>query len=74
MIVVFCIGVLIAFVGWVSFLFAAFRTDILWGFGCLLLSPVSLVYLVLHWQDAKKPFFLELIGLVLMYASGSAIA
>src|SRR5690554_1847112 len=32
------------------------------GLGCILLSPVSLIFLILHWSDAKNPFFLQLVG------------
>ena len=40
----------------------AFKTSPLWGVGCLLLAPVSLAYLVMHWKDAKNPFLLQLAG------------
>lgn len=61
------IGFLIVVIGSIGFLIAAFRTSILWGLGCLLISPVSLVYLILHWSDAKNPFLLQLAGLAIVF-------
>jgi uncharacterized membrane protein len=65
------IGILIAVIGAIGFLIAAFRESILWGLGCLLISPVSIAFLFMHWSEAKNPFSLQLagIGLVLLAAS-----
>ncbi|MFW1858505.1 hypothetical protein A7P53_11570 [Acinetobacter defluvii] len=64
---VFYLGLLILVIASVGFLIAAFKESILWGLGCLLLSPVSLIFLILHWHQAKNPFFLQLIGLAIMF-------
>jgi hypothetical protein len=55
------LGVLI--LGSLAFLIAAFRTSILWGLGVFFFGPLSLVYLIVHWSDAKKPFYLQLCGI-----------
>ena len=60
--ILFAVGSVIAFIGGILFLIAAFRESIIWGLLCLCFSPVSLVFLILHWQQAKKPFFVELVG------------
>lgn len=60
------IGLIVTLIGGVGTLIAAFKTSVWWGLGCLLLSPVSLVFLVMHWKVAKNPFFLQLIGLVIV--------
>ncbi len=52
------LGLAIILIGGLGFLIAAFKTSILWGLGCLLFYPISLVFLILYWQDAKNPFFL----------------
>lgn len=57
-------------IGGIGTLIAAFSTSVWWGLGCLLLSPVSLVFLILHWDVAKNPFFLQVAGLVLMLLGG----
>lgn len=64
------IGIFILIIGGVGFLIAAFRTSILWGLACLLISPVSIIYLILHWSEAKNPFFLQLAGLAIIIISG----
>ena len=50
------LGLAVFFIGGIGFLIAAFRTSILWGLAVLLISPVAIVYLIVHWQDAKGPF------------------
>lgn len=64
------IGIFILIIGGIGFLIAAFRTSILWGLACLLISPVSIIYLILHWSEAKNPFFLQLAGLAIIIVSG----
>lgn len=59
----FYLGIFVLIIGSIGFLIAAFKNSILWGLGCLLFSPVSLIFLILHWHDAKNPFFLQLIGI-----------
>jgi hypothetical protein len=61
--VLLILGVAIMAVGGIMFLVAAFRESTMWGIGCLLFSPVSLIFLILHWQEAKKPFLIQLAGL-----------
>lgn len=60
------LGLAICLIGGIGFLIAAFRTSILWGLAVLLISPVAIVYLIVHWQDAKEPFKIQLIGFVIM--------
>lgn len=56
-------GMLLMLLGAVFFVLAAFRESILWGLGVLFLPFVALVYLILDWPTAKRPFFLWLYGL-----------
>lgn len=51
--------------GAIWFLVESFRESVLWGLGCFFFSPVSLVFLILHWDVAKKPFGLQLLGIAL---------
>ena len=46
-------------------LFKAFETSVLWGLGCLCLGIPTLVFIILHWEDAKDPFFGILTGYAL---------
>ncbi len=63
------IGLGIFILGGIAYLVAAFRTSIIWGLGCLFITPVSILYLFFHWGDAKKPFLIQVIGGVVMLAS-----
>lgn len=60
------LGMVIFVVGGIAFLVDAFRTHLAWGFGCLLIPLVGLIFLILYWQDVKKPFFTQLLGIALL--------
>ncbi len=57
------IGILIFVIGGILFLIESFKESILWGIACLLINPVVLVFTVMHWDVAKKPFLIQLAGL-----------
>lgn len=40
----------------------AFQDSILWGLGCLIIPLCAVVYGAMHWNDAKKPLLLYVIG------------
>ena len=68
---------LILFAGWLWFLVVAFQESKLWGIGVLLpltSGVVSLVFLVLHWAEAKRPFFVQLAGLPFLLAGFFCLA
>ena len=64
------IGLAIFIIGGIGTLVAAFRVSFWWFLGCLVFSPISLLFLILHWQDAKNPFFLQILGFVLILLGG----
>ena len=64
------IGLLVMFIGVLGTLVAAFTTGLWRGLGCLFLWPVSLLFLVVHWDVAKNPFFLQVVGLVIILMGG----
>jgi FtsH-binding integral membrane protein len=55
-------------IGGIWFLVAAFSESILWGLACLFIPLVQLFFLIVHWNSAKKPFGLQLLGLVAVVA------
>ncbi len=57
------LGLVLLVIGGIWFVIAAFREGILWGLGVLFVPFVSLIFLVLGWPEAKRPFFLQLAGL-----------
>lgn len=64
--IVFYLGLVIFVIGGFGLLIAAFRTSILWGLAVLFIAPVALIYLIMHWQDAKGPFKLQIFGFAIM--------
>ncbi len=68
------LGFAVILIGAIGFLIAAFKNSILWGLGCLLFSPISIIFLILYWQDAKNPFFLQLIGILIVFLGSMFIS
>jgi len=60
------VGGIITVIGGIRLIIAAFRTNILWGLGCLFIYPIMLLYTLLNWSAAKGPFLNNLAGIVLM--------
>ena len=58
----YLIGMLALAIGGIGLIIDAFREGFFWGLGCLLFWPVVLAFVVFHWQEAKKAFFIQLIG------------
>lgn len=67
---IFLAGFVMLLIGAVRFLISAFRTGILWGLGCLLVPFCKLVYLIVHWEEAKSGFFLYLKGFFVLLLGG----
>jgi hypothetical protein len=66
--VIFAIGAIVSIIGGIWFLIVAFRQSVWWGLGCLFVPFVSLVFLIMHWRDAAKPFFVSLLGTAIIVA------
>ena len=71
--IIWGIGGIVALIGFIWFLVVAFRQTFWWGIGSLFIPIVALVFLIMHWGDAKKPFFVWLIGAVIMIIVGVLI-
>ncbi|MEL7235731.1 MAG: hypothetical protein AAGK74_14605 [Chloroflexota bacterium] len=67
------IGLLLALYGGISLLIIAFRKSILWGLGCLFVPFVSLVFAIMNWDEAGRPFLISVGGSIL-YGSGASLA
>ena len=61
------LGLAVFILGGIGLLITAFKQSLLWGLGCLLLYPVSIIFLILNWNEAKNPFFLQLIGIGIIF-------
>jgi len=66
------IGAVVALAGGIWLAVVAFKESILWGIGCLLVPCVALIFAIMHWDKAKKPFLVELGG-ALLCSIGSAL-
>lgn len=64
--IIFVIGAIISVIGGIWFLVVAFRQTVWWGLGSIFIPFVALIFLIMHWSDAKKPFFVSLLGTVIM--------
>lgn len=62
------LGLVIALVGVVWLLVITFKTSVLWGLGSLFIPIVSLVFVAMHWDETKRPFLIQVVGVVLMVA------
>jgi Na+/proline symporter len=56
-------GFAIALVFGIQLLILAFRTSILWGLGYLFVPFVGLIFIALHWDEAKSPFLRSLLAI-----------
>lgn len=57
---------IVLFIGGIMLLIEAFGEGMLWGLGCLLLPvPVALLFIATHWYQAKKAFFVQVVGWIL---------
>lgn len=54
------LGVLVSLICQILILIQAFRTSLLWGFGSLFIPLVSLIFIITHWSDVKKPVLVNL--------------
>lgn len=67
------IGLATFITGGIWFLVVCFKQSVWWGVGCLFLPFFEIIFLIIHWKVAKKPFCFQLIGMVsLMIASSLA--
>ena len=61
-------GLLMMLVGSLMFLIAAFGVSIWWGIFCIFFPPTNVLFLLVNWKAAKKPFLVILIGFLLVIA------
>jgi hypothetical protein len=65
--VLLIVGIILALFGGIGILVAAFRESVGRGLGRMLLPIVSLIFVFLHWEEAKKPFLISVAGNVLLW-------
>jgi len=67
------IGLVISLIYGIKILILAFKTSILWGLGSLLVPFVSLIFIVMHWQETRSPFLRSLLAIP-FFIIGSLLA
>ena len=56
-------------IGWLWITVMAFSEgETLWGVGCLIISPLCILFGLMHFQDLKIPFFMVVGGFVVRVA------
>ncbi|CAG35464.1 hypothetical protein [Desulfotalea psychrophila] len=65
--ILFFVGFAICLFGGIAFLIAAFSTGIIWGLACLFIAPVQIIYLIIHFREAKGPFLIQVVGGIIMF-------
>ena len=56
-------------IGWLWITVMAFSEgETLWGVGCLIISPLCILFGLMHFQELKIPFFMVLGGFVVRVA------
>lgn len=62
------VGCLGALIGLIWLIVAGFRVSVLWGLICLFVPFGFIVFAVVHWSDAKRPFLIACIGFGVLLA------
>lgn len=65
MLALLILGLALLAIGGLWLLVLAFQENIWWGLGSLLVSPVLLVFGIVHWHKSKTPLLLSAAGSVL---------
>lgn len=65
---IMAVGGITLFVGGIWMLIEQFKTSIIWGLGCIFIPFVSLIWLIMHWEQGAMPFFVSLGGAVVLFA------
>ena len=68
------VAVIGCFVFGIQLLILAFRKSVLWGLGSLFVPFVSLVFVIMNWEDCKRPFLGSLAASVLCGVGGGIMA
>ena len=62
-------GAIASLVGGLWLLISAFGVSVLWGLCVLLLPGAQLVFTIIRWDEARRPFLTSLAGFVLVFGA-----
>jgi hypothetical protein len=60
-------GGIFLLIGWFWFLAVAFRKNLLWGFGSLVVPIIGIAFLIKYWQEAWRPTVFSASGMIVLY-------
>jgi hypothetical protein len=63
---IYWLGLVVALVGGIWLVVLAFKKSVLWGLGSLFVPFVSLIFAIMNWDVAKRPFLIQIAGVVLL--------
>lgn len=66
-IVLMIAGGIAAAIGGLWLLIKGFEESAMWGIGMLLVPFVGLIFVITHWEQAKKPFLYNLLGSIVFF-------
>ena len=58
------LAALAALVGWVWILLSAFAENVLFAFAIFFISPLAVVFGLMHWEEMKVPTLLYIVGVL----------
>lgn len=64
------IGLLISVIYGIKLLILAFQKSVLWGLGSLFVPFVGLIFVIMHWAEAKGPFLKSLLCIPFFVVAG----
>ena len=70
--VLLLVGYIAAVLGGLWLLVLIFQNSVVWGICSLVIPFVSLIFVFTNWDDAKKPFLVQVVGLVLIFLGADA--
>lgn len=57
------IALLISLIYGIKLLILAFKESVLWGLGSIFIPFVGLIFVIMHWEQAKGPFLKSLLAI-----------
>ncbi len=64
------VGAVLMLIGGLWLIIEAFKESILWGLGCIFIPIAGLIFVLMHWDKAGKPFLIQVAGVALFALGG----
>ena len=67
--VLLAVAVVVSTIAGIWLLIEAFRVHVLWGLALIFFPILGIVFVIMHWDTARKPFLLNLLSLLIFLAA-----